>query len=106
MTTLEKIVENYPDEKIYRAGESGDKTYDSAVIGIDIDTMRLIYSVKKTIEIVFNETKLTKKDLTDEEIADGVTVNDKRMEIAMEHFEYNIRGSKGDGLPIWCEDNF
>lgn len=89
MTTLEKIVENYPDEEILKADG-----YDDAVIGIDVDTMRLIYSVKKTIDIVFKETKLTKDDLTKEEIADGVTVNDKRMEMAMEHFEYNIRGSK------------
>lgn len=101
MTILEKIVENYPDEEILKADG-----YDDAVIGIDLDTMRLIYSVKKTIEIVFKETKLTKDDLTKEEIADGVTVKDKRMEMAMEHFEHNIRGSKGDGLPIWCEDNF
>lgn len=101
MNILDKIIENYPDEEILKADG-----YDDAVIGIDTDTMRLIYSVKKTIEIVFKETKLTKDDLTKEEIADGVTVNDKRMEMAMEHFEYNIRGSKGDGLPIWCEDNF
>lgn len=101
MTILEKIVENYPDEEILKADG-----YDDAVIGIDLDTMRLIYSVKKTIEIVFKETKLTKDDLTKEEIADGVTVKDKRMEMDMEHFEHNIRGSKGDGLPIWCEDNF
>jgi len=106
MTILEKILENYHDEEILKVGEIGDTTYDSAVIGIDTDTMRLIYSVKKTIEIVFKETKLTKADLTKEEIAEGVTVNDKRMETAMEHFEYNIRGSKGEGLPIWCEDNF
>lgn len=101
MTILEKIVENYPDEEILKADG-----YDDDVIGIDLDTMRLIYSVKKTIEIVFKETKLTKDDLTKEEIADGVTVKDKRMEMAMEHFEHNISGSKGDGLPIWCEDNF
>jgi len=101
MTILEQIIENYPDEEILKADG-----YDAAVIGIDTDTMRLIYSVKKTIEIVFNETKLTKADLTKEEIEEGVTVRDKRMEMAMEHFEFNIRGSKGEGLPIWCEDNF
>ncbi len=106
MTILEKIIENYPDEEILKAGEVGEKTYDSAVIGIDTDTMRLIYSVKKTKAIVFKETKLTKADLTEEEIADGVTVKDKRMEMAIDHFEYNIRGSKGEDLPIWCEDDF
>jgi DUF438 domain-containing protein len=76
------------------------------VIGIDSDTMRLIYSVKNTIEIVYNEMTVVKSDLSKEEIADGVTVHDKKMEMAIEHFEYNIRGSKGEGLPIWCEDNF
>ena len=106
MIILEQIIETYPDDEILRVGEVGDSTYDSAVIGIDTDTMRLIYSVKKTIEIVFKETKLTKADLSEEEISDGITVNDKRMEMAIDHFEYNIRGSKGEGLPIWCEDNF
>jgi len=106
MTILKQILENYTDDEILRTGNVGETTYDSAVIGIDIDTMRLIYSVKKTIKIVFKETKLTKADLTKEEIEEGVTVRDKRMETAIDHFEYNIRGSKGEGLPIWCEDNF
>jgi len=106
MKILKQILENYSDEEILKAGEVGETTYDSAVIGIDTDTMRLIYSVKKTIEIVFKETKLTKADLTKEEIAEGITVKDKRMEMAIDHFEFNIRGSKGEGLPIWCEDNF
>ena len=101
MKIFEQIVLNYPDEKLpYPTG------YEDAVIGIDTDSMRLIMSVKKTIEIVYEEMEVKKSDLSKEEIADGVTVNDKRMEMAMEHFEYNIRGSKGDGLPIWCEDNF
>jgi hypothetical protein len=53
MKILKQILENYSDEEILKAGEVGETTYDSAVIGIDTDTMRLIYSVKKTIEIVF-----------------------------------------------------
>lgn len=101
MKILERIIENHPDESIVRFDG-----YDDAVIGIDTDTMRLIYSVKKTIEIIYNQTDVKKSDLSKEEIEEGVTIDDKRMEMAIEHFEYNVRGSKGEGFPIWCEDNY
>jgi hypothetical protein len=27
-------------------------------------------------------------------------------EMALEYFDYNVRGVKGDGAPIWCDDDF
>lgn len=78
---LESILENYSEEEFLKADG-----FDEAIIGLDQSSMRLIYSVKACIEI------LTK---------------DMDYEDAMEHFEYNVRGSYvGEKTPIWCEDNF
>jgi hypothetical protein len=80
---LEEIVEYYPDEEILKADG-----FDDAVIGIEEGTMRLIYSVRRCIEIL----------ITDEEMS---------LEDALEHFSYNVSGSYvGEKTPIWCEDMF
>lgn len=81
---LEEILEYYPDETFLKADG-----FDDAVIGVEIrDPMRLIYSVKKVIEIL----------ITDDEMS---------LEDALEHFEYNIRGSYvGEQTPIWCDDMY
>jgi hypothetical protein len=79
---LNKIVETYIDEDFLKADG-----LDEAVIGIDEDSMRLIYSVKKIIEI------LVKGGMTKEE--------------AQEYYDFNIFGSHvGKRTPIWCDDNF
>lgn len=58
--------------------------HDSAVIGVDLSTMRLIYSVSKIIENLCN------------------TMNEKD---AVEHFEYKIvTENMGERAPILCED--
>ena len=44
---LEKILEQFKDEKIARA-----EGLDEAVIGIDVTSMKLIYSISKSIEII------------------------------------------------------
>jgi len=44
---LESILENYPDESFLKADG-----FDEAVIGVDENSMRLIYSVSKCIEIL------------------------------------------------------
>lgn len=81
MNILEAIVECHPDEEILKA----DGYYD-AVIGIEESSMRLIYSVKKCIEILT-------VDMSEED--------------ALEHFDFNTRGSYvGEKTPIWCEDKF
>lgn len=81
---LEGILEYYPEETFLKADG-----FDEAVIGVEIaDPMRLIYSVRLVIE------KL-------------ITEDDMSLEDAIEHFEYNIRGSYvGDQTPIWCDDMY
>jgi len=81
---LEEILEYYPDETFLKADG-----LDSAVIGVEIaEPMRLIYSVTKVIEHLVTEDEM---DLED----------------ALEHFEFNIRGSYvGEQTPIWCDDMY
>ena len=79
---LEKIIDTYQDEEILKADG-----FDEAIIGIDENTMRLIYSVEKCIKILMNQ---------------GMDELD-----AVEYFEYNVSGSYvGEKTPIWCNDLF
>jgi hypothetical protein len=78
---LKEILEYYPEEELLKANG-----FDDAVIGVDWGSMRLIYSVKKCVEIL-------KEYMTTEE--------------AIEFFDYNLRQSYlGEKTPIWCEDDF
>jgi hypothetical protein len=80
---LEEIVEYYQDEEILKADG-----FDEAVIGIDEGSMRLIYSVKKCIEILITEDEMSLED-------------------ALDHFSFNVSGSYvGEKTPIWCHDTF
>ena len=79
---LEKIVEQFQDEEILKADG-----FDEAVIGIDENSMRLIYSVEKCIDILMKQGM----DMTE----------------AVEYFGFNVSGSYvGDKTPIWCDDLF
>jgi len=79
---LEIIIENYQDEEILKADG-----FDDAVIGIEVHSMRLIYSVQKCIEVLKE---------------DGMDEID-----AIEYFEYNVLGAYvGEKTPIWCNDFF
>lgn len=78
---IDKIIEQYQDETVLKADG-----FDEAIIGVDETTMRLIYSVRKCIEILM-------RDMSEED--------------AMEHFSFNVSGGYvGDKTPIWCSDNF
>jgi hypothetical protein len=81
---LEEILDYYPEETFLKADG-----LDGAVIGVQVgDPMRLIYSVTKVIEILITEDEMS-------------------MEDALEHFEFNIRGSYvGEQTPIWCDDMY
>lgn len=82
-TLLESIVEHHEDEEILKADG-----FDDAVIGIELGTMRLVYSVTRCLEILMVD-------------------DDMSLEDAIEYFEYNVRGSYvGEKTPIWCEDNY
>jgi hypothetical protein len=82
MSMLEEIIDSFPDENILIADG-----FDDAVIGIEIPSMRIIYSVKRCIEILMDE---------------GMNELD-----AIEHFDFNVSGAYvGEQTPIWCQDNF
>jgi hypothetical protein len=77
---IDKILEWFPEEEILKADG-----FDEAIIGIDTNEMRLIYSVSKCVQILC-------KDMNEEE--------------AVEFFDFNVRGSYvGDKTPIWCVDD-
>jgi hypothetical protein len=83
LTLLDSIVEYHEDEEILKADG-----FDRAVIGIELGTMRLVYSVTKCLEILMVDDEMSLED-------------------AIEYFEYNVRGSYvGEKTPIWCEDNY
>jgi hypothetical protein len=78
--TLTQILENYPDEEILLADG-----FDDAVIGFEVSSMRLIYSVNKCLDILMSEGM------------DEVS--------AQEHFSFNVESAwVGEKTPIWCHD--
>ena len=78
---IEQITEQYYDEEFLKADG-----FDEAIIGVEENEMRLIYSVSKCLEIL------------------GEEMNELD---AMEHFTYNVSGSYvGEKTPVWCWDNF
>ena len=78
---LDNILDYYSDEELMIADG-----FDDAVIGIDVSSTRIIYSVKKCIEILCIR-------------------DDMSLEEAMEFFEYNVSGAyHGPKTPIWSED--
>ena len=75
---LDRLLEYYQEEEILIADG-----FDEAIIGIEDTSMRLIYSIEKCIDTL---------------IAEGLSEED-----AIEHFEFNVRGSYvGKQTPIWC----
>ncbi len=77
---IDKILEWFPEEEILKADG-----FDEAIIVIDTNEMRLIYSVSKCIQVLC-------RDMNEEE--------------AVEFFDFNVRGSYvGDKTPIWCVDD-
>lgn len=78
---LERIMLNHPDEEFFIMDG-----FDNAIIGIEENSMRLIYSKEKIIEILMEEM---------EEID------------AQEHYDFNIAGGYvGEKTPIFCNDIF
>ncbi len=82
MNVLEQIVEYYYDCDFLKADG-----FDDAILGVDETSMKLVYSVKKALDV------LVKNGLTYEE--------------AIEHMDYNVLSAYvGDKTPIWCNDIF
>lgn len=79
---LQEIIETFDDLEFLKADG-----FDDAIIGVDSDSKRLIYSQKKIIDILVSE------DMTYED--------------ALEYYYFNIEGSyMGDKTPIFCLDIF
>ena len=78
---IDEIIEKYAEETFLKADG-----FDKAIIGVEENSMRLIYSVSKCLAIL---------------------CEDMSQEDAIEHFEFNVKGSyMGEKTPIWCEDYF
>jgi hypothetical protein len=78
---LNDLIDAYPEEQFLIA-----TGFDDAIIGIDVKTMRVIYSVQKCIDILINEHEMTDTD-------------------ALEYFDFNVAGAHfGEKTPIWCYD--
>ena len=78
---IQKIIEKFEEAEFLKADG-----FDDAIIGVDEDSGRLIYSVSKCLTIL-------QEDMNEED--------------ATEHFYFNVSGSYvGEKTPIWCDDNF
>lgn len=76
---INSIIEKYPDESFLKADG-----FDEALIGVDLNSMRLVYSVSKCIKILCE--KMNYSD-------------------AIEHFDFNVSGAYvGEKTPIWVDD--
>lgn len=79
MKKIELILEAYPEEHFSRAAG-----FDDAIIGVDEDGMRLIYSVRKCLDIL---------------------QLDMNLDDAWDYFTYNVSGTHvGEKTPVWCMD--
>jgi hypothetical protein len=82
MKVLESLIKAYPEQKLLIANG-----FDEAILGIEEDSMRVIYSVSKCLEIIE---------------AMGMPEQE-----ALEHFYFVIHGSfVGEKTPIFCFDEF
>ena len=77
MKTLERIIEQYPDEEFLIADG-----FDEAIVGVNALTLQIIYNIDKIIDILISE------GMTEEE--------------AIEYFEFNVLGAYvGEQTPIF-----
>lgn len=101
-TMLDLIIDKYDDIEFLTA-----TGLDEAIIGVDERNYNLVYSSKKCINILASQMEVTKKDLEDYEIEEGMTVKDKKYELAKEFFYYNTVGAfVGEKTPIFVDDEF
>jgi hypothetical protein len=99
---LNSIIERYNDIEFLKADG-----LDEAVIGVDERTYQLVYDSTKCIDILAKNMEVTKKDLDQSEIEDGMTIKEKKYELAREYFYYNTVGAfVGDKTPIFVDTDF
>jgi hypothetical protein len=79
---LQSIYDKYPDETFMSADG-----FDDAILGVDEDSMIIVYSTKKVISILMED--------------------EMNYEDALEHFYYNIKGAYlGEKTPLFIDDIF
>jgi hypothetical protein len=77
---LEEIIEMFPNEEFLKADG-----FDKAIIGVEPNSMRLVYDRDKMIEILMTDEELTELD-------------------AIEYLEYNTWNAYvGEKTPIYIE---
>jgi hypothetical protein len=77
---LDNIIRNFPESEFLKADG-----FDAAVIGLEENSGKLIYSARKIIQILIEE---------------GLSEED-----ALDHYYYNVEGAYvGDLTPIYCFD--
>lgn len=77
----EQILDTYSDETFLFADG-----FDEAILGVDSMSMRVIYSVLKSLKV------LKKQGMSEDE--------------AIEYFDFNVIGAYvGEKTPIWCQDD-
>jgi hypothetical protein len=77
--TKKDIIDSFEEEELLFVDG-----FDSAIIGIDTVTYRVVYNKEIMIEVL---------------IAEGMSYED-----ALEHFSYNIEGAYvGEKTPIYCQ---
>lgn len=80
MTRREMILETFPDETFLFADG-----FDEAIIGVDVNSMRIVYSLGTCIMLLIDE------GMTEEE--------------AKEHLDFNVVNAYvGEKTPIWCDE--
>lgn len=78
---LVSILENWSEEQLTIADG-----FDEAVIGIDVVGERIIYSVRRVIDILIDRDGMSEQE-------------------AIDWYEYNMQSTYvGEHTPIWCED--
>jgi len=93
LNILEKIAEINPEALTIDG-------FDDAIVGIG-ERINLgpvvIYDEEKMIEIIMNDM-----DVSVYELEEGETIEDKKYSMALEHFEFNIKGAwLGEFTPIF-----
>lgn len=101
MSKRKEIIERYPEDVFVFADG-----FDEAIIGVEDDKMIIVYSTTKTISILYSQMELTEEQIKEGKVQLGFTEDELKMEMAKEHFYYNVKGSKGKNFPIFIDDEF
>ena len=97
--TKDEVIELVGEEAIFY------NDLDSALIGVaerfGMPTVAC-YDKEKAIEALKNMFNVTEADLDEDEITDGVTIEQKKEEMAYEWYDYNILGGwNGEFTPVF-----